>query len=135
MLTPNRSLLRHSTFTEESSHTGMETGVPAIFTCMEMQTGVQEHEARSQLCRAYAGHRNWLILLLEEVPERTRLPLDLGAGPGAIGTPGPSPVLRKAALHPHSLAGAIWEGTALREPETEVLGPERLNHLPLSHSL
>lgn len=93
MLTPNRSLLRHSTFTEESSQTGMETGVPAVFTCTEMQTGVQEHEAGSQLCRAYTRHRNWLILLLEEALVRTRLPLDLGAGPGATGTPGPSLVL------------------------------------------
>lgn len=49
--TPNRSRLRHPTRTVESSQTGMETGVLAVVTCMEVEnTSLREHGAGSQRC-------------------------------------------------------------------------------------
>lgn len=82
MLTPNRSLLRHSTFTEESSQTGMETGDPAIFTCTEMQAEFQEHEAGSQLCRATPGTETGLSYCWRRSQREQDCPLTWELTPG-----------------------------------------------------
>ena len=60
MLTPNRSLLRHSTFTKESSQTGMETEDPAVFTCTEMQTGFRNAKPGASFAEPTPGTKTGL---------------------------------------------------------------------------